>query len=71
LAIVFAVLFAPGNQRPTKVCSRGVFRYPSCARLNGPLDCIQGQSEDEIKLNEADFILLSSAFLAEIESKYL
>ncbi|MFY9607683.1 MAG: hypothetical protein WAU45_03605 [Blastocatellia bacterium] len=26
---------------------------------------------DEIKLNEADFILLSSAFLAEVERKYL
>lgn len=40
-------------------------------KLNPTKSVLKYQAGDEIKLNEADFLLIFKAFFAEIESKYL
>jgi hypothetical protein len=40
-------------------------------RLNPTKSVLKYQVGDEIKLNEADFLLIFKAFFAEIENKYL
>ena len=40
-------------------------------KLNPAKSVLKYQTGDEIKLNEEDFLLISKAFFAEIENKYL
>jgi len=51
--------------------SNGMMCADKTIRFDPAKSVLKYRVGDEIKLNEADFIRLSSAFFAEIESKYL
>jgi len=51
--------------------NNGVMTADKGIKLSPTTSVLKYQAGDEIKLNEADFLLISKAFFAEIESKYL
>ena len=51
--------------------NNGVMSVDSSIKLSPDKSVLKYQVGDEIRLNEADFSLLSSAFFAEIERKYV
>jgi len=51
--------------------NNGVMTADKSIKLSPARSVLKYQVGDEIKLNEADFLLISKAFFAEIQSKYL
>jgi len=49
----------------------GIMSADKTIKLDSANSVLKYQLGDEIKLNESDFVALSSAYFAEIESKYL
>jgi hypothetical protein len=49
----------------------GIMSADKTIKLDSANSVLKYQVGDEIKLNESDFVALSSAYFAEIESKYL
>jgi len=51
--------------------NKGIFTADKTIKLNPSKSVLKYEVGDAIKLNEADFLLISEAFFSEVESRYL
>jgi hypothetical protein len=51
--------------------NKGIFTADTTIKLDPSKSVLKYEVRDAIKLNEADFLLLSEAFFSEVESRYL